>query len=130
MFDSFYSASKSALEMLVREAYSELKPYGIKVTGLLPGGTATNFTSKRKVYPEEENRSYSGNVNRAVAALANMEQSGMSPAAVAEIIYEILIADKPPVIKTCGAKNTVMRFFTRVAPEKVTLKINERMFHQ
>ncbi|MDE6585767.1 MAG: SDR family NAD(P)-dependent oxidoreductase, partial [Clostridia bacterium] len=92
-FDSFYSASKAALEMFSRAAYSELKPYGIKVTGLLPGGTATNFTSKRKVYPEEENRSYSGNVNRAVAALANMEQSGMSPAAVAEIIYEILIAD-------------------------------------
>ncbi|MDE6586467.1 MAG: hypothetical protein K2K80_07300, partial [Clostridia bacterium] len=81
-------------------------------------------------YGAEESLSYAPSVRKASAALANMEQSGMSPAAVAEIIYEILIADKPPVIKTCGAKNTVMRFFTRVAPEKVTLKINERMFHQ
>ncbi|MBD5584664.1 MAG: SDR family NAD(P)-dependent oxidoreductase, partial [Clostridia bacterium] len=55
-FDSFYSASKSALEMLCRSAYSELKPYGIKVTGLLPGGTATAFTFKRKVYDSEENK--------------------------------------------------------------------------
>ena len=129
-FDCFYSASKAALEMLARSAYSELKPYNIKVTGLLPGGTATNFTNKRKVYSDEENKAYSGNVHRDVAALANMEQSGMSPSAVAEIIYNLLIEDKPPVIKTCGVKNTVLRFATRIMPEKVTLKINERLYHQ
>ena len=49
-FDSFYSSSKAALEMLCRSAYSELKPYNIKVTGVLPGGTSTGFTFKRKVY--------------------------------------------------------------------------------
>lgn len=129
-FDSFYSSSKAALEMLARAAYSELKPYGIKVTGLLPGGTATGFTFKRKVYPDEDNRGYSANVNRAVAALANMEQSGMSPAAVSEIIYNLLCADKPPVIKICGAKNTVLRLVTRVMPEKLTLRINDRMYNQ
>lgn len=129
-FDCFYSSSKAALEMLARAAYCELKPYGIRVTGLLPGGTATNFTKKRKVYSDEENKSYAGGVNRAVAALANMEQSGMSPAAVAEIIYNLLISEKPPVIKTCGVKNTVLRLATRIMPEKITLKINERTFNQ
>ena len=129
-FDSFYSSSKAALEMFCRSAYSELKPYGIKVTGLLPGGTATAFTFKRKVYTEEENKSYSGKVNRAVAALANMEQGGMSPSTVAEIIYNLLVMDNPPVIKTCGRKNTMFRLFSRVMPEKVTLRINERMYNQ
>lgn len=129
-FDSFYSASKAALEMLCRAAYSELKPYNIKVTGLLPGGTSTNFTFKRKVYSDDENKGYAGSVNRAVAALANMEQSGMSPAAVAEIIYGILVSDKPPVIKTCGAKNSAFRLFSRVMPEKFTLRINDRMYNQ
>ena len=129
-FDSFYSSSKAALEMLCRAAYSELKPYGIKVTGLLPGGTATAFTFKRKVYPDEETKAYSGKVNRAVAALANMEQGGMSPSAVAEIIYNILISDNPPVIKICGAKNTMFRLFSRMMPEKITLKINDRMYNQ
>lgn len=129
-FDSFYSSSKAALEMLCRAAYCELKPYKIKVTGLLPGGTATNFTFKRKVYSDDETKSYAGNVNRAVAALANMEQGGMSPGAVAEIIYGLLLADKPPVIKICGAKNTMFRLFSRVMPEKLTLKINDRMYKQ
>lgn len=130
IFDSFYSSSKAALEMLARAAYSELNHYGISVTALLPGGTATNFTYKRKVYSEELNGSYCKSVNRAVAALANMEQSGMKPSRVAEDIYKLLTSDKPPVVKTCGAKNATMRFATRVMPEKLTLYLNERMYKQ
>lgn len=129
-FDSFYSSSKAALEMLCRAAYGELKPYNIGVTGVLPGGTATNFTFKRKVYTDEENKAYSKSVNKAVAALANMEQSGMSPDAVAEIIFNVLESDKSPVIKTCGVKNTVFRLASRMMPEKVTLRLNGRMYNQ
>lgn len=129
-FDSFYSSSKAALEMLCRAAYSELKPYGIKVTGVLPGGTSTGFTFKRKIYNDEETGNYSGSVNKAVAALANMEQSGMTPASVAAIICNLISMDNPPVIKICGAKNTVFRVFSRIMPEKVTLNLNDRMYNQ
>ena len=129
-FDSFYSSSKAALEMLCRSAYGELKPYGIKVTGVLPGGTSTGFTFKRKIYNDAETGNYSGSVNKAVAALANMEQSGMTPEAVAGIICNLLSMDNPPVIKICGAKNTMFRAFSRIMPEKVTLNLNDRMYNQ
>jgi short-subunit dehydrogenase len=130
IFDSFYSSSKAALEMLARCANCELNPYGIHVSAVLPGGTATNFSFKRKVYSDEQNRSYARSVNKAVAALANMEQSGMKASRVAEDIYKILLEDKPPVIKTCGAKNTTFRAVSRVMPEKLTLYIDDRIFHQ
>lgn len=130
VFDVFYSCSKAALEMLARGANAELNPYGIKITAVLPGGTATNFSFKRKVYPDEENKSYSRCVNKAVAALANMEQSGMKASRVAEDIYKTLISEKPPVIKTCGAKNFTFRTASRIMPEKWTLHINDRMFNQ
>ncbi len=130
LYDSFYSCSKAALEMLAREANAELNAYGINVCALLPGGTATNFTYKRKIYTEDENRIYAKSVNKAVAALANMEQSGMKPSRVAEEIYKILISDKPPIIRTCGMKNNMMRFASRVMPEKLTLQIDKRMFNQ
>ena len=130
IYDAFYSASKAALEMLVREAYSELKPYNIKVTAVLPGGTATGFTFKRKVYTDDENKAYAHSVTRAVSALARMEQGGMSPAEVAEDIYAVLISDKPPVIKACGFKNSAYRIMSHVMPEKVTLKLNDRMYRQ
>ncbi|MDE6597701.1 MAG: SDR family NAD(P)-dependent oxidoreductase [Clostridia bacterium] len=130
LFDAFYSASKAALEMLVREAYSELKPYNIKVTAYLPGGTATGFTFKRKVYTDEENKSYAQDVNKAVNALEKMEQSGMSPALVAEGIYELLLTDKPPVVKASGFKNSAYRIMAHVMPEKMTLYFNNRAFRQ
>lgn len=130
VFDNFYSCSKAALEMLARGANTELNAYGITVTAVLPGGTATNFTYKRKVYTAEENGTYYKAVNRAVAALANMEQSGMKPARVAEDIYKVLLSPKPPIVKTCGAANNVKRFATRVMPEKLTIYMDAKRFNQ
>lgn len=130
VFDSFYSCSKSALEMLARSANCELNTYGIKVTAIVPGGTATNFSFKRKVYTDDENKSYSHSVNRAVAALCNMEQSGMKACKVAEDIYKIAISDNPPIIKTCGFKNGAYRYASRIMPEKLTVYMADRSFHQ
>ncbi len=128
LFDSFYSASKAALEMLAREAYLELKPYNIKVTAFLPGGTRTEFTFKRKVYSEDENKSYSQSVSRAAGALADMEQNGMSPGEVADGICNIVYADKPPVVKASGFKNSAYRIMSHVLPEKLTLYFDDRMY--
>lgn len=130
VFDAFYSCSKAALEMLAREANCELNPYGITVTAVLPGGTATNFSFKRKIYPDEENKNYARAVNKAVAALANMEQSGMKASRVAEDIYKTAVSDKPPVVKTCGFKNSAARAVVRMMPEKLTVKMTDRTFHQ
>ena len=130
LFDSFYSASKAAIEMLAREAYIELKPYNIKVTAFLPGGTRTEFTFKRKIYPDDENKSYSQNVGKAVDALAEMEQRGMMPSEVAEDILKIIYSDKPPVVKVSGFKNSAYRIMSHVMPEKVTLYFDNRMYRQ
>ena len=130
IFDSFYSSSKAALEMLAREAYVELKPYNIKVTAFLPGGTRTEFTFKRKVYSDDENKNYSQSVVRAVDVLADMEQRGMLPSDVAEDILKIINSDKPPVVKVSGFKNSAYRIMSHVMPEKVTLYFDKRMYRQ
>lgn len=130
LFDSFYSASKAALEMLAREAYLELKPYNIKVTAYLPGGTRTEFTYKRKVYSDDENKCYSKNLNRAVDALADIEQHGMSPSTVADGICKVIFTDRPPVVKASGLKNSAYRIVSHIVPEKVTLYFDDRMYRQ
>lgn len=130
IFDSFYSASKAALEMLARGANQELKTYGIKVTALLPGGTATGFTYKRKIYSGDESGGYAKDLGRAVEALARMEQGGMSASAVADDMYRVINADNPPLIKTCGAKNAAYRILSRVLPEKFTLFMTEKRYGQ
>ncbi len=130
IFDSFYSASKAALEMLARGAGGELKPCGISVTAVLPGGTATGFTYKRKIYSDDASGDYAANMNRAVEALAHIEQGGMSASAVADVVFKVINSDNPPVIKVCGVKNAVYRMLNKVMPEKLTMYMTERMYHQ
>ena len=79
---------------------------------------------------DDENKAYAQSVNRAVVALAEMEQGGMSPAAVAEDIYKLILADKPPVVKASGFKNSAYRIMSHVMPEMVTLYINDRVYRQ
>ena len=63
-FDSFYSSSKAAVDMLVKSAALELEPYGIRVCSVQPGGTSTAFTFKRKIYGDAENGEYASSFGR------------------------------------------------------------------
>lgn len=130
LYDGFYSSSKAALQMLAREADCELRERGIRVSALLPGGTATDFTYRRKVYAQEETHAYSHNVKKASAALANMEQGGADPKDVADGIIKLSERKNPPPVATVGSGNTFMRFFMRMLPERVTDWAARKKFNQ
>ena len=129
-YDGFYSASKAALCMLAREADCELRPYGVRVSALLPGGTATDFTYSRRVYGEDESFAYAPAVKRVSAALANMEQSGMNPSLVAAAIVKLAEKRNPPPVAVAGGKNGVVRYLNKMLPERVTDWMVRRKFNQ
>ncbi|MDE5897317.1 MAG: SDR family NAD(P)-dependent oxidoreductase, partial [Clostridia bacterium] len=109
-YDSFYSSSKAALCMLAREADLELRSRGVRVSALLPGGTATDFTYSRRIYGEEESLNYAPSVKKASAALANMEQGGMNPSLVAEAIIKLAEKKNPPPVAVAGGANGFARY--------------------
>lgn len=129
-FDSFYSSSKAALAMLAREADVELRPHGVRVSALLPGGTATDFTFSRKIYNEEESGNYSPSVKKASAALANFEQGGMNPALVADAIMKLAEKRNPPPVSVAGGKNGFARYFYKMMPERFTDWVVRKKFNQ
>lgn len=129
-YDSFYSSSKAALSMLAREADLELRRQGVRVSALLPGGTATDFTYNRRVYGEEETRDYAASVKKASAALANIEQGGMNPSLVAEAVLKLAERKNPPPIATAGGVNGVRRFFYKMLPERFTDWMTRKKFNQ
>ncbi len=129
-FDGFYSSSKAALAMLAREADLELRPQGVRVSALLPGGTSTDFTYNRRVYSEEESKSYSHSVKKASAALANMEQGGMSPSLVADTIIRLAEKRNPPTVSASGGKNNFLRYLNKMLPERVTDYFVRKKFNQ
>lgn len=129
-FDSFYSSSKAAVDMLVKSAEMELEPFHIHVSAVQPGGTSTGFTFKRKVYGDEENRDYSAKVKRAAAVLADMEQGGMSAGEVAKQVADVFCDKKPPLLIQCGAWNKLFAAANRILPGKTSLYINKKIYKQ
>lgn len=129
-FDSFYSCSKAAVDMLVKGASLELEPYNIRVCSVQPGGTSTGFTFKRKVYADEDNHEYAAKVKRATAALANMEQSGMSAGEVANTVADAFCEKNPPLLLQCGGWNKFYAVANRVLPGKATQFINKKRYKQ
>ncbi len=129
-FDGFYSSSKAALVMLAREADVEMRPHGIRVLALLPGGTATDFTYSRRVYGEEESKTYSPSVKKASAALANLEQGGMTPSLVADTIVRLAEKRNPPPVSAAGGRNTFLRYVGKLLPERMTDYFVRRKFNQ
>ncbi len=129
-FDSFYSSSKAAVDMLVKAAALELEPFNIHVSSVQPGGTSTGFTFKRKVYGEEESRDYSAKVKRAAAALADMEQGGMSAGEVARQVADVFCNKKPPLLIQCGGWNKFFVAAGRFLPAKASLYINKKVYKQ
>ncbi len=129
-FDGFYSSSKAALVMLARESDLELRKHGVRVMALLPGGTATDFTYSRRVYGEEDAKSYSPSVKKASAALANMEQGGMNPSLVADAVVKLADRRNPATVNVAGGKNAVARYLCKLLPERVTDWFVRKKFNQ
>lgn len=129
-FDSFYSSSKAAVDMLAKSAALELEPYKISLCSVQPGGTSTGFTFKRKVYGDEENGEYAAKVKKAASALADMEQGGMSAGEVAKQVVEAVCEKNPPLLLQCGGKNKFFAVAKRILPDKATQYINKRAYRQ
>lgn len=119
-YDAFYSSSKAALMMLGKELNLEVNRYGIRVATVLPGGTSTRFTFKRKVYPSHQVGVYGCELDKSVGTLAGIEQGGMTPDAVADTVIKTLDSANPPAVVASGIKNKAFYVSEKLMPEKVT----------
>ncbi len=129
-FDSFYSASKAAVDILAEAANIELKPYNIKITSVRPGGVATEFTYKRNIYGKELSKEYAEKQNKAVASLAKKEQNGLSPQKVAETIYHVLTTPNPPTKISVGLMNKTFSAAIKILPFRLVEMVNATIYDQ
>jgi NAD(P)-dependent dehydrogenase (short-subunit alcohol dehydrogenase family) len=96
-FQSFYSASKFAMEGYGEALAYEVAPFGIQVTLVEPGNVRTDFTQNRRLVPvPEEDDGYGRATAKAVGTMAADEANGVSPDAVAAVVERVLSARRPP----------------------------------
>ena len=95
-FQSFYSASKFAIEAYTELLRIEVKPFGIQVSMVEPGDYATGFTAHRQMTAASTAASpYYARVTRAVAIMARDEQANRDLGPVVRSVQRALAARRP-----------------------------------
>lgn len=127
-FQSFYSSTKAALDALAFALISELKPFGIKVTNILPGDTRTNFTDARRKGFNENDSVYGGRISRSVALMEKDERGGMPPSCTAKAILKTLNKKRPPVLKAVGFKYRLFLFLNKILPKRLVIYVIGKLY--
>lgn len=115
-YQSFYSASKAAINALALALQNEVRAFGIHVSVLMPGDVSTGFTAARKK-SEEGINAYS-NIRKAVAAMEKDEQGGMSPQQMARDLYRIATRRCPAPQYVGGTQYKIFCFLDRILPKR------------
>lgn len=98
-FQSFYSATKSALASISDGLSMELKAFGIKVTRVEPGDYKTGFSDARTMAANSGADSvYYQRCQRAIEIMARDEQSGADSAQLANKLVKIAEMRRPGLV--------------------------------
>ncbi|MBR1426526.1 MAG: SDR family oxidoreductase [Paludibacteraceae bacterium] len=120
-YQSFYCASKAAINAFALALQNEVRSFGITVSVLMPGDVATGFTDARnksdrgsEVYPHAQ---------KAVETMEKDERAGMSPLAMARDFYRIATTANPAPQYVGGAQYKFFCFLDRVLPKRLVNRI-------
>jgi len=114
-FQSFYSASKSAINALTLALQNEVRPFGITVCALMPGDVKTGFTAARE--KSSGSAPYEAVVQKSVATMEHDEQTGMLPAQLAKAVLRLAEKKHPKPLSTCGAQYRLFAVLAKVLPQ-------------
>lgn len=81
--DGAYGAAKRAQQGMVESLYYELKPFGVKMAAMIPGGTKTNFQTPINILDGYENAAV-----RQRAYLLDGNEEFPGPKEAAEVVWE------------------------------------------
>ena len=114
-FQTYYSASKAAIESYTCCLANEVKPFGISVTCVQPGDIATGFTDARRKSAAGDDV-YQGRISRSVAGMEKDEQNGMKPETAGKYIAKIALRHNVKPIYTLGVGYKCLSLLCKLLP--------------
>jgi NAD(P)-dependent dehydrogenase (short-subunit alcohol dehydrogenase family) len=125
-YQSFYSASKAAINAMALALANEVKEFGISVSVMMPGDVSTGFTDARcKSTAGEE--VYRG-ADKAITTMERDERGGMSPAQMARLFYHIATCRSPRPQYIGGFSYRVLCFLERLLPKRLVNWIEYKVY--
>lgn len=114
-FQTFYSASKAAIDAYTRALATEVRPYGITVCAVQPGDIATGFTAAREK-SELGDDAYGGRISRSVSVMERDERGGMRPELAGKAIAAIALKKRVKPIYVIGLKYKLAAALVKLLP--------------
>lgn len=91
-FQTYYSATKAAVNAYTMALANELRPFGVTVCAVMPGDIHTGFTAARRKIGEGDDI-YQGRIGRSVARMEHDEEKGMDPARAGGYIAKVALRE-------------------------------------
>ena len=114
-FQTYYSASKAAIESYTSCLDNEVKPFGVRVTAVEPGDICTEFTSARqKSFAGDD--VYGGRISRSVAGMEKDEERGMSPEVAGKYIAKVALKNIVKPVSAIGMSYKILSVMCKVFP--------------
>ena len=117
-YQSFYSASKAALNALVLALRNEVADFGISATALMPGDVSTGFTDARD--KEEAGADIYNHSASAIAAMEKDERSGMTAEYLGKQLYKIACKQNLAPLYTAGWQYKIFVLLEKILPKRLS----------
>ena len=125
-YQSFYSASKAAINAFALALANEVREFGISVSVMMPGDVSTGFTDARdkSTAGEEVYR----HANKAISTMERDERGGMKPIQMAKLFYHIATCHSPRPQYVGGFQYRVLCFLDRILPKRLVNWIEHKVY--
>ena len=127
-FQSFYSATKSSLDIWAKALRLEVRPFNIQVCNVLLGDTKTGFTAHREKSSLDKGSVYEEISERSVKKMEHDEQNGKDPITASKMMHKMFQKKKMPATKVVGFGYKTIVFLSKILPQKFMLFIVRKLY--
>ena len=106
---------------------NEVRPYGIRISAVMPGDTRTGFTDARARSFAGDGE-YGGRISRSVAKMEKDERSGAAASVVGAALARAALSKSRRVFYTVGFVYQLVIFLMRLLPSTAANAILGKMY--